>query len=224
MNRQNALKNINLDNAKRFFINHKEKIKTAALPIAIGLAVLFFWFYGSGDEPEINDASSNTSSMSSETAEPSSAELEEGDIYVDIDGAVNNPGVYKVSQGTRLFQVIDLAGGLTEEAATGSLNRAEEVYDGQKITVISSTSDGSPESDHNSGGASGTSGITNGRVNINTADSVTLQTIPGIGPSKASRIIDYRNASGKFKKIEDIKNVTGIGDATFESIKDYITV
>ena len=61
-------------------------------------------------------------------------------------------------------------------------------------------------------------------MNINTADSITLQTIPGIGPSKAERIIDYRNTEGKFKKIEDIKNVTGIGDATFENIKDYITV
>ena len=224
MNRQNALKNINLDSVKSFFINHKEKIKTAALPIAIGLAVLFFWFYGSGEEPEIKETSVQTSSGSSETAEPSTSELKEGDIYVDIDGAVNAPGVYKVSEGTRLFQVIDLAGGLTEDAATGSLNRAEEVYDGQKITVISSTSERSFESDDYSGGLSGTSGITNGRVNINTADSVTLQTIPGIGPSKTSRIIDYRNASGKFKKIEDIKNVTGIGDATFESIKDYITV
>ena len=150
--------------------------------------------------------------------------MKEGDIYVDIDGAVNDPGVYKVSEGTRLFQVIELAGGLTEDAATGSLNRAEEVYDGQKITVFSSTSERAFESDDYSGGLSGTSGITNGRVNINTADSITLQTIPGIGPSKASRIIDYRNTSGKFKKIEDIKNVTGIGDATFENIKDYITV
>ena len=64
----------------------------------------------------------------------------------------------------------------------------------------------------------------NGKVNINTADSVTLQTIPGIGPSKAARIIEYRKTSGRFKKTEDIKNVTGIGDKTYESIKEYITV
>ena len=67
-------------------------------------------------------------------------------------------------------------------------------------------------------------GITGGKVNINTADSVTLQTIPGIGPSKAARIIEYRESQGRFKKIDDIKNVTGIGDMTFENIKDYITV
>ena len=68
------------------------------------------------------------------------------------------------------------------------------------------------------------SGITGGKVNINTADSVTLQTIPGIGPSKAARIIEYRESQGRFKKIDDIKNVTGIGDMTFENIKEYITV
>ena len=67
-------------------------------------------------------------------------------------------------------------------------------------------------------------GITGGKVNINTADSVTLQTIPGIGPSKAARIIEYRDSQGRFKKIDDIKNVTGIGDMTFENIKGYITV
>lgn len=224
MDRHNALKNVNLDNVKVFFKNHKELIKTAALPIAIGFAVLFFWFYGSGEEPEITNASIETSSGTSEVADSPSSALKEGDIYVDIDGAVNKPGVYKVTAGTRLFQVIDLAGGLTEDAATDSLNRAEAVYDGQKITVISSSSGLTSEGENISREISDTSGITNGRVNINTADSVTLQTIPGIGPSKAARIIEYRNSTGHFNKIDDIKNVTGIGDATFENIKDYITV
>ena len=134
---------------------------------------------------------------------------------MDIDGAIKNPGVYKVSEGTRLFQVIELAGGLKENASTESLNRAETLYDGQKITIYSTDTQNYEESPNDT---------KNGRVNINTADSITLQTIPGIGPSKAERIIDYRNTEGKFKKIEDIKNVTGIGDATFENIKDYITV
>ena len=217
MNRQNALKNINLDSVKSFFINHKEKIKTAALPIAIGLAVLFFWFYGSGEEPEIKETSVQTSSGSSETAEPSTSELKEGDIYVDIDGAVNAPGVYKVSEGTRLFQVIDLAGGLTEDAATGSLNRAEEVYDGQKIMIYSANDTGSEEQKY-------ADASDDGKININRADSDELEKIPGVGPATAKKIIEYRTNNGNFSSIEEIKNVSGIGEKTYESMKEYITV
>lgn len=221
--RQNVLIIDFLNELKSFYFAHKDKIKTAALPAIVGLAVLFFWFYGSDDQPEIKDNPAQLSAEEAGEAETAGQATVGGDIFVDIDGAVKNPGVYKVSEGTRLFQVIDLAGGLTEDASTDSLNRAEAVYDGQKITVYSSDMGGaySGEGDSN---MKPESGITGGKVNINTADSVTLQTIPGIGPSKAARIIEYRDSQGRFKKIDDIKNVTGIGDMTFENIKEYITV
>ena len=229
MQRQKIVRLINPDTIRNFLVKHKDLIKTAALPLVIGLAVLFFWFYGSGDEPKIKDNVSAPSVESSETEGDSGKDEESdeggesgegGEIFVDIDGAVKNPGVYKVSEGTRLFQVIELAGGLADNASTASLNRAETVYDGQKITVFSSEGEipASADSEESNNGTLG------GKVNINYADSVTLQTIPGIGPSKATRIIEYRQAQGKFKKIEDIKNVTGIGDMTFENIKEYITV
>ena len=206
---------LNTDNIIKLFRDHKELIKTAALPVVIGIAVLFFWFHGYDEEPQLKSNAEGTSSESSQYSEKPDDSVQEEDIYVDIDGAIKNPGVYKVSEGTRLFQVIELAGGLKENASTESLNRAETLYDGQKITIYSTDTQNYEESPNDT---------KNGRVNINTADSITLQTIPGIGPSKAERIIDYRNTEGKFKKIEDIKNVTGIGDATFENIKDYITV
>lgn len=218
------LKNLDTKTLKELFSVHKDKIKAAALPVVIGLAVIFFWFYGAGgEEPELKDKPIQPSEELSETAEQSLESGEAGDIFVDIDGAVKKPGVYKVSEGTRLFQVIELAGGLTDDASTQSLNRAEAVYDGQKITVYSSDTGGYSQEDAGSG-IPAEKGITGGKVNINTADSVTLQTIPGIGPSKAARIIEYRDSQGRFKKIDDIKNVTGIGDITFENIKDYITV
>ena len=221
--RQNVLIIDFLNKLKSFYFAHKDKIKTAALPAIVGLAVLFFWFYGSDDQPEIKDNPAQLSAEEAGEAETAGQATVGGDIFVDIDGAVKNPGVYKVSEGTRLFQVIDLAGGLTEDASTDSLNRAEAVYDGQKITVYSSDTEGYSQDDMG-GGVPAEKGITGGKVNINTADSVTLQTIPGIGPSKAARIIEYRESQGRFKKIDDIKNVTGIGDMTFENIKDYITV
>lgn len=217
------LKNLDTKALKELFSVHKDKIKAAALPLVIGLAVIFFWFYGAGEEPELKDSSVQPDEELSETAEQSPDGGETGEIFVDIDGAVNKPGVYKVSEGTRLFQVIELAGGLTDGASTQSLNRAEAVYDGQKITVYSSDTEGYSQDD-TGGGVPAENGITGGKVNINTADSVTLQTIPGIGPSKAARIIEYRESQGRFKKIDDIKNVTGIGDMTFENIKGYITV
>ena len=221
--RQNVLIIDFLNKLKSFYFAHKDKIKTAALPAIVGLAVLFFWFYGSDDQPEIKDNPAQLSAEEAGEAETAGQATVGGDIFVDIDGAVKNPGVYKVSEGTRLFQVIDLAGGLTEDASTDSLNRAEAVYDGQKITVYSSDTEGYSQDDTD-GGVPAEKGITGGKVNINTADSVTLQTIPGIGPSKAARIIEYRESQGRFKKIDDIKNVTGIGDMTFENIKGYITV
>ena len=223
MKSKNILRLVNKDKIIFFFQRYKNKIKTVTLPLLIGIAVLFFWFYGSGEEKEIEITNPSGEELNAgEGTESAEALNGEGQIYVDIDGEINKPGVYIVSEGTRLFQIIELAGGLTDKASTDSINRAEAVYDGQKIIILSTDKGGIENNDGNTKNKS--SGIVNGRVNINTADAVTLQTIPGIGPSKAARIIQYRNTSGRFKKPEDIKNVTGIGDKTFESIKDYITV
>ena len=222
---QNNIKFVNLDRLKNLISRNKERLKTAALPVLIGGAVLFFWFYGSGgEEPQVNEKMNSSSDAGQAVTVSDGTSISAAEIYVDIDGEVKSPGVYKVSEGTRLFQVIEMAGGLTESASTEMLNRAEAVYDGQKITVMSQA--GKVSEEENIGGSiTGViSGISNGKVNINIADSVTLQTIPGIGPSKAERIIEYRKSVGRFTKTEQIKNVTGIGDKTFESIKDYITV
>lgn len=222
---QNTLKLVNLDSLKNFIFKNKDKLKTAALPVLIGAAVLFFWFYGSGgEEPQVNEKMNSPADKGQVMTDSEGQSISGAEIYVDIDGEVKSPGVYKVSEGTRLFQVIEMAGGLTESASTEMLNRAEAVYDGQKITVMSKKGEASGEESQGGKVTGGISGISNGKVNINIADSATLQTIPGIGPSKAERIIEYRETNGRFAKTEEIKNVTGIGDKTYESIKDYITV
>ena len=149
----------------------------------------------------------------------------QGDIYVDICGRLYAP-VYQIASGTRLFEVIAQAGGLTAEADINVINQAEVVYDGQKIRILSyaETSQGVQTASDPSGGQGGSQGNSDVKVNINRADAAALQTIPGIGPSKAERIIDYRNTAGPFQSIEDIKNVSGIGNKTFESIREYLTV
>ena len=140
-------------------------------------------------------------------------------ILVDIGGAVEEPGVYEVAKDTRLFEVIEMAGGLSEDADPDHVNRASFVEDGQKIIIpvkgSEYTDDGtaaafSPEAD-------------SGLININTASADELKTLSGIGDVTAEKIIEYRSSTA-FKSKEDIMSVDGIGSKTYEKIKDDITV
>jgi competence protein ComEA len=133
-------------------------------------------------------------------------------IYVYVCGCVNNPGVIGVKEGSRIVDVIAKAGGMTEEADVNALNQAEPVVDGQKVYVPIK---GEEVSNSSSG---------QGKVNINTASKDELMTLPGIGESKASDIINYRDSAGGFQTIEDIMQISGIKEAAFEKIKDYIKV
>ena len=165
-------------------------------------------------------------------------------IYIDVAGAVTNPGVITISPESRVFEAIEAAGGLTKDANTNSINRAAMLIDGEKIYIptneevknasASDDSFGNSESVSSGGTSNSSSGSSNssagnstnssGKININSADSITLQQLNGVGPSTAQKIIDYRSSNGKFKKIEDIKNISGIGEKTFEKLKNHITV
>ena len=128
-------------------------------------------------------------------------------IYVDVKGEVENPGVYRVSDKCRVFQVLEIAGGLTSESDTSNVNLASKIVDEQIIRIPKVAS-------------SGFSQI----ININTATATELDSLPGIGYSTATNIIDYRTNNGLFKAKEEIKLVNGIGDAIYEQIKDLITI
>lgn len=127
------------------------------------------------------------------------------------------PGLYKLEDGARVNDAIQAAGGFTENADKDSLNLAKLIEDGEQI-MIPSKDGGSSEA------GSSSSQTNNGKVNINTADLSTLQTLNGVGPATAQKIIDYRTANGKFKTIEDLKKVSGIGEKTFAKFKDQICV
>ncbi|MGB9976132.1 MAG: helix-hairpin-helix domain-containing protein [Thermovenabulum sp.] len=137
-------------------------------------------------------------------------EVIEKDIYVYVTGAVKNPGVYKLRDGDRVKDLVEIAGGLGENADLLSVNLAKKLTDEEKIHI--------PYVNESDSGNS----VKDGRININTADETELDKLPGIGPSLAKRIIDYRNTHGPFKKIDEIKNVAGIGDKKFQDIKDLI--
>ncbi|MDD2190142.1 MAG: helix-hairpin-helix domain-containing protein [Eubacteriales bacterium] len=146
-------------------------------------------------------------------------------IIIDVSGAVMNPSVVKLSDGSRVYEAIEMAGGLSHDADTKFLNQAEILIDGQKV-YIPTKQEIETESNINSSLITAANGNANktGIININTASSELLQQLSGIGPATAEKIISYRNEHGKFNRIEDIKNVSGIGEKTFEKFKDKITV
>lgn len=154
------------------------------------------------------------------------------DGYIHICGAVKNPGVYPITEGMRVFEALELAGGLTEEADSGWLNQAQCVSDGQQLYVYTKEETAQFAAEGVTAGAvsgadssdTAQSGAQEQKVNINTADRDTLMTLPGIGEAKAEAIIQYRSTQGAFGAIEEIQNISGIKDAVFSKIKDRITV
>lgn len=142
-------------------------------------------------------------------------EEEEQTVFVHICGEVVYPGVYEVPAGSRLFDVLALAGGFTEEAAVDSVNMAGQAVDGMQVVVPSLIA-----AEKAAEKAQEKSGL----VNINTASEAELCTLAGIGPSRAAAIIAYREAHGGFSSIEEIMQVDGIKSATYEKLKNKIYV
>ncbi len=148
-------------------------------------------------------------------------------IKVHVFGAVNDPGVYDLSLDSRVQDAIFAAGGFTSDAQMEGVNLAAKLQDGDQVQIspqrTSAISATGSESSQNTGGEStGVSTLT--VININTASQAELETLPGIGPVTAEKIIEYRQLNGNFSTVEGIQKVSGIGPATFEKIKDQITV
>ncbi len=182
-------------------------------------------------------------SSTAKADEVENIQREKKTVYVDIKGAINNPGVYEVDYDSRIIDVINLAGDLTEEADTSILNLSKKVEDEMYIiiytkdemkeykeqnipskTIVKETEKKivCPDEDNDACLADSTSNVT-GKININTATKEELELLPNIGEAKANKIIEYRE-NNKFETIEDIKNVSGIGDSLYEKIKDIIEV
>lgn len=171
----------------------------------------------------------------------SDKEMQQAMIYVDICGAVANPGVFQLAAGSRVFQAIEAAGGYLPEAALTCVNRAGVLTDGQQLYILTQEemerqgldpAEMSGASDGQMNGSAGTGQNTemtaqvqqDNRININTADEAQLTTLTGIGATRAQAIIAYREENGPFAAIEDIMNVQGIKEGTFAKIKDEIVV
>ena len=199
------------------------------LPVLVGLTAFALCLAGLIIAGAVGALSAPTFSVETGTSQQPQAEQEpaSASVFVHVAGAVRSQGLYELAGGSRVQQAIDAAGGFTDDAATGALNLARVVTDGEQIVVpqVAAADEGSvPDEATQAPQGSTDSGTAGGKVNINTATSDELQTLKGVGPALAQRIIDDRTANGPYKAIEDLKRVSGIGDKTFANLSGAICV
>jgi competence protein ComEA len=188
--------------------------RAAGVLAILAICVLVFFLSQNGGMDKTVILTPDVSEDRSISENTSGEEKLEVPIYVYLTGAVRNPGIYEIREGARLFEAVRMAGGLTDEADLSMINEAAFLTDGQHIHVPSV---GETLRDSYNDPQTAT-------VNINTDGPDRLQLLPGIGEAKAAAIIRYRTQYGAFSSIEDIMNVSGIGKALFEQIKDRIRV
>lgn len=179
------------------------------------------------EEPGNDGGSGAQEGMSSPQALKNTEEPAPAKICVFVCGAVKKEGVYFLCEGSRVIDAVTAAGGYREDADRAYVNQAEYVYDAERVSIPTidearELREGTRTAQEGRERSAGRS--EDGRININTASKTELMEIPGIGESKADRIIAYRENHGRFGSIEEITNVSGIGSAIYEGMKDYITV
>ena len=192
----------------------EQKIIIGLIGIIIISIIIYYMTQKIGNDEIIIE---NTESIEEE-------EVIEEKIAIHMTGCVKNPGIIELKEGERIDDAIQLAGGLTEEADLTNVNLAYKVEDGQKIYIPSIHDIEEKEIiQENQEGILSEENET-GKVNINTAKQTELETLPGIGPTIALRIIEYRKENGEFTDIEELKEVEGIGEAKWEQIKDFVEI
>ena len=222
-------------------LNKKQRIIIGVIAIII-IGYICYYVYAK-DENKNTEFENN---LEIENPKDENNEIDEN-IIVHISGAVNKEGVIQLKMNSRISDAIEMAGGLRDNANTKNINLAYKLEDGMKIYIPTiEEQENKTDIDKNITDNEGKENLTNDfvttssgtsdsnsqnvqneqivKVNINSATQEQLESLPGIGPSTANKIINYRNENGKFNKIEDIKEVSGIGDAKFNKLKEFITV
>ncbi len=175
-------------------------------------------------------ASQVATSPSGETASGSAGATTTASVWVHVVGAVRRPGVYELPAGARVVAALDAAGGLLGSAAPQAVNLARPVQDGEQIAVPTKDefAKGGPPSGSPAGAAAGAlggaGGAPAGPIDLNAADAALLDTLPGVGPSTAAKIVADREANGPFASVDDLGRVTGIGPKKLDALKDLVCV
>lgn len=229
--------NVKAERAAGRLLDHKVALIALLIAIAVACGMGFSAVSGadasSGVEIERGKSKDSKGATDTDSGDSSSDSLQlakradASEAYIDIDGAVLNPGVYRLTTEQRISDAIDAAGGLADDADVSSINRASKITDGQKIHIpragellTAITADGNAST----AGSGSTSGGASALVNINIADATELETLPGVGPSTAQSIIDDRTQNGPFANTDDLMRVSGIGEKKFEKLKGKICI
>ena len=198
---------------------HRNRIKMICFTIGFTMLAFLAGCSGKQDARTVELSEAEEGGVAEEKAGESAIE-ESKDIYVHVCGEVNHPGVYSLKAGSRLFEALEAAGGLKEDAAAESLNQAQEVQDGQQVYVPSIEEASRLEAS----GSGETAGEPDRKIDLNTAAREQLMTLTGIGEAKAAAIIRYREENGGFQSIEELMEVEGIKEGVFNKIKDQIKI
>ena len=180
----------------------RRRFRKISITVVVGLCMLVTGCESSGTEDQLEMI---------EIQETDSKEFEETTdwIYIHVCGQVKNPGVYELSSGSRVYEAIEAAGGLTKDAATETINQASLLEDGQQLLIP----------DRNEEAA-----VEDGKININQASKEELMTLSGIGESRAAAIIQYREEHNGFQSTEELMEVEGIKEGVFQKVKDLIKI
>ncbi|HFI0357068.1 TPA: helix-hairpin-helix domain-containing protein [Streptococcus suis] len=219
-----------MDTIKTYIEMLKEYKWQIALPAVAGLLLTTFLIFSQpakSDQTGLTDfPQTEQTSNSSELVEETSTEVskEPSQLVVDVKGAVAKPGLYTLAADARVNDAVEAAGGLTSQADPKSINLAQKLSDEAVVYVASKDENISVVASTTASSAMSQEEKNTSLVNLNTATEADLQTISGIGAKRATDIIAYREANGGFKSVDDLNNVSGIGDKTMESIRPYVTV
>lgn len=223
-----------------FTYRHRKTIILGICFLTTTIILFFVFFFNKKTTPKKKNSSPLITKK-----EPVQETKKQLEIFkIDIKGEINNPGIYEMPIDSRVIDVINKAGGLTENASTTVINLSKKISDEMVIIIYSndqvidfkntkkeeaSLIEKCQQKDdislrNDACIENNTTDSSNKLISINTATKEELMTLPGIGEAKAQEIIDYRTKNGNFNTIEDIKNISGIGESVFAKIKDYITI
>lgn len=219
-------------------LNRKtKKLVTIVVVLLFFLAAGAWYFFRNGKTAEqqednkkltgVLDTALKEVTLVPDTEDASAKKEPAGELVVYVCGAVNTPGIYTLPEQSRLYEAVTLAGGFSKEADPSYHNLARSIEDGERIYILSVEETRELSAEQHVGGEEAAKDAFTGAgavLNLNTATAEQLMELPGIGEAKAAGILEYRSKIGKFTDIEEIMNVSGIGEAMYEKIKDKITV
>ncbi|KPN82225.1 helix-hairpin-helix domain-containing protein [Apilactobacillus kunkeei] len=210
---------------KEIIDEHAYKILIGLLLIAfsLGLVIILIMNQNSNDANNVATDYSEQSSVVASSSSSQSQSSASGELYIDVKGEVKHPGVYQIPSNSRVTDVIKEAGGFKADADEQNVNLAKVLND-QDVVVVNKKGAAGSSSFASSNNTSTGNSANNVKVNLNTADLNELQKLDRVGEKKAQKIIDYRNQHNGFHSIDEIKQVSGFGDKTFERLKDSLEV